>query len=274
MKIFSLGRRIAVLLFFLLILIAYSIFIEPFQIETEYLSYDYTLSDQSLTIVQFSDTHFDNFYDLKQAEKIVQAINNAQADIVVFTGDLFDKVNSYTNRDKISTYLAEINAVYGKFAVWGNHDYGGGAEKIYEQIMEESGFQVLCNEKVELNLPNSKTLTIIGLDELIFGEPDYSLLNENYTNPALLLVHEPDAVLNIAENALPFLTLTGHSHGGQVRIPFLGSPVHTVYAKAYCYKDYQLSNQSYLYVNTGLGTTTLPVRFNVKPSITVFKVTI
>ena len=274
MKIFSFGRKILVLLIFLLTLIAYSIFIEPFQIKTEYQSYDYTLSDQSLTIVQFSDTHFDNFYDLQQAEKIVTAINAANPDIVVFTGDLFDKANSYDNKDKISTYLAQINATYGKFAVWGNHDYGGGAERIFERVMEESGFQILRNEKIDLNLPNSKTLTIIGLDELLFGEPDYSLLSEGYTNPTLLLVHEPDAVLNIAEDSLPFLTLAGHSHGGQVRIPFFGSPVYTIYAQAYSYKNYQLSNQSYLYVNTGLGTTTLPIRFNVKPSITVFSVNV
>ena len=246
MKLFSLGRKTIIFLIFLLTITAYSVCIEPFQIKTEYLRYDYTLSEQSITIVQFSDTHFDNFYDLPQAEKIVQSINDLNADIVVFTGDLF--------------------------AVWGNHDYGGGAEKIYEQVLEEGGFQLLCNEKVELNLPNDKKITIIGLDELLFGEPDYSLLTGKYSNPTLLLVHEPDAVLNIAEEALPFLTLTGHSHGGQVRLPVIGSPIHTIYAKAYCYKDYQLSSQSYLYVNTGLGTTTLPVRFNVKPAVTAFEI--
>ena len=272
MKLFSLGRKTIIFLIFLLTITAYSVCIEPFQIKTEYLRYDYTLSEQSITIVQFSDTHFDNFYDLPQAEKIVQSINDLNADIVVFTGDLFDKAENYTNKNKLSGYLAQITAKYGKFAVWGNHDYGGGAEKIYEQVLDEGGFQLLCNEKVELNLPNDKKITIIGLDELLFGEPDYSLLTGKYSNPTLLLVHEPDAVLNIAEEALPFLTLTGHSHGGQVRLPVIGSPIHTIYAKAYCYKDYQLSSQSYLYVNTGLGTTTLPVRFNVKPAVTAFEI--
>ena len=90
---------------------------------------------------------------------------------------------------------------------------GGGAEKYYERIMTDGGFRVLRNEKTALNI-DGRGLSIIGLDEMIFGAPDYSLLSEPCEVPTILLTHEPDAVLKISEADLPFLTLSGHSHGG------------------------------------------------------------
>lgn len=270
MKLFRLWRKIWLFLLLTITVLTYGVFIEPYQLKTEYVTYDYTLSADSLVVVQFSDTHFDKQYDLDRAQAIVEAINAASPDIVVFTGDLFDNAKSYSHTEEIGACLAQITATYGKFAVWGNHDYGGGAENCYERIMTAGGFQVLRNEKVTIDLPGSQTLTIIGLDELLLGRPDYSLLADPPQNPTLLLVHEPDALINIAENSLPFLTLAGHSHGGQVRIPGVGSPIHNVYARTYSYKSYTVSPGHFLYVNTGLGTTTLPIRLGVIPTVTVF----
>ena len=109
---------------------------------------------------------------------------------------------------------------------------------------------------------------------MIFGAPDYTLLSAPQDEPTILLAHEPDAVLQIKEANLPFLTLSGHSHGGQVRLPIIGSPIHNIHAKIYFYKGYTLAPQHFLYVNTGLGTTDIPIRIGVTPSISVFSLAI
>ena len=272
MKIFRLRNKIIILVL-LATLLAYGCFVEPFRLKIEHLSYDYTLSDKKITVVQFSDLHLRFCYDLDQLEKIVAEINAQNPDIVVFTGDLIDKAKTYGNLENVSPYLAQIDAKYGKFAVWGNHDYGGGAEKYYERIMTDGGFRVLRNEKAALNI-DGRELSIIGLDEMIFGAPDYSLLSEPCEVPTILLTHEPDAVLKISETDLPFLTLSGHSHGGQVRLPIIGSPIHNIHAKIYFYKGYTLAPNHFLYVNTGLGTTDIPIRIGVTPSISVFSLTV
>lgn len=273
MKILRLRHKFLVIILLLTIL-CYGFFVEPYRLKIEYLSFDYTLSNDELTIVQFSDIHLRSVYDLPQLAKIVEAINKQEPDIVVFTGDLIDKAKNYNNIDQVGAYLAQINAPYGKFAIWGNHDYGGDGEKYYADILQEGGFQLLCNEEKTIFLENTKQIKIIGLDELILGHPDYTLLDNSSTIPTILLCHEPDAVVNIAQRNLPFLTLSGHSHGGQVYLPIIGSPIHNIYAKAYSYKSYTLSPQSYLYVNTGLGTTAIPIRLGVTPSISVFQLKI
>lgn len=273
MKIFRLRHKLLIFILALTIL-CYGFFIEPYRLKIEHLAYDYTLSDQELTVVQFSDVHLRSVYDLPQLAKIVEAINEQAPDIVVFTGDLIDKAKNYANIDQVSTYLAQINANYGKFAIWGNHDYGGEGEKYYADILQKGGFRLLCNESEIITLTDSKQIKIIGLDELILGQPDYTLFADAPVLPTILLCHEPDAVINIAEKNLPFLTLAGHSHGGQVYLPIIGAPIHNVYAKAYYYKSYTLSPQSHLYVNTGLGTTAIPIRIGVTPSISVFQLKI
>lgn len=273
MKILQFKHR-AVVFILVLTILCYGFFVEPYRMKIEHLSYDYTLSEQKLTFVQFSDVHLRSTYDLPQLAKIVEAINEQSPDIVVFTGDLIDKAKNYAHIDQVGSYLAQINANYGKFAVWGNHDYGGDGEKYYADILREGGFQLLCNEEKLITLDNAKQIKLIGLDELILGKPDYSLLANAPTLPTVLLCHEPDAIVNVAAKNLPFLTLAGHSHGGQVYLPIIGAPIHNVYAKAYSYKSYTLSPQSHLYVNTGLGTTAIPVRLGVTPSISVFQLQI
>ncbi len=273
MKIFRPRNKIIIFILLAAFLL-YSFLIEPFRLKIEQLSYEYTPNGQKITVVQFSDLHLRSCYDLTELAKIIEAINAQNPDIVVFTGDLLDKAESYNNLEEIGPYLAKINAKYGKFAVWGNHDYGGGAEKYYERILTDGGFRILCNEKLSLNIDDKHTLELIGLDEMIFGKPDYALLSTPPSVPTILLSHEPDTVLNISTANLPFLTLSGHSHGGQVRLPLIGSPIRNIYAKKYFYKDYTLTPEHFLYVNTGLGTTALPLRFGVAPSISVFSLAI
>lgn len=256
----------------------YAIFIEPHLLITEQIpiSSDITASktSQSLTIAQFSDTHLGFQYDLEDLEKAVAQINSAQPDIIVFTGDLIDHANSYDQIDEVSAVLAKLEAPLGKFAVYGNHDYGGGAKEHYQRILAESDFTLLINEVFTITLPNGKLICIGGLDEMMLGHPNIAAIENGFSPVAfnLLLLHEPD-ILDDFEK-LPHVALAGHSHGGQVQIPFYGPLISTAYAEKYNDGLYLIgpSEKNMLYVNTGLGTTKLPMRFANPPAITFYQI--
>lgn len=250
----------------------YAIFIEPslLTVKEVYLNIDNFNSNDELTIAQFSDTHLGFHYDLDDLEKAVEKINSLQPDLIVFSGDLIDNAHEYEDIANITPILQKLEAPLGKFAVYGNHDYGGGAMNHYQEIMIDSGFTLLVNATVPLTLNNGSTLAISGLDEAYFGEPDPDKLEEMITGYPyhLLLLHEPDIIDSFS--TLPNLALAGHSHGGQIQIPFFGPLITTRYAEKYIDGSYQLTEDSLLYVNTGLGTTRFPMRFANVPEITFF----
>lgn len=260
-----------------LLILTYSKYIEPKMLIVK----DFEINkvnnkeDNILRVVQFTDIQLGEFYTLNQLEKVVEKINNQNADIVVFTGDLIDKTSSYKDRDKVSSVLSNINAKVGKYAVWGNHDYGGGGHAYYEKIMTESGFKVLKNETVTLNIENNKCISISGLDEAMFGNPDSKSIIEkiNKTDFNLLLLHEPDLISQFNDSYIN-LALAGHSHGGQVALPFLGAIITPPIAKEYTKGFYNIDKDIKLYVNSGIGNTRLPYRFMNIPQISVFDINI
>ncbi|HBC32020.1 MAG TPA: metallophosphoesterase [Clostridiales bacterium] len=271
MKLFS---KLTGLLFLAsIILFLYARLIEPVLLTVKYENiHSNFVNDKSdnIKIIQFSDTHLSEFFGVKNLKKAVNKINNQNPHIVVFTGDLIEQYNEYEDKDNIHEIwevLSKINAPLGKYAVYGNHDYGGGAERAYKKIMENSGFQVLSNENAKIEEYN---INIIGMDDSIFGTFDkeviVNFLDEDYFN--IILSHEPDASEHFLEyNADLFLT--GHSHGGQINLPFINYTPPL--AQKYVRGMYEVDNyrQTKIYVNVGLGTSTLPMRFMATPELTV-----
>ncbi|PEY42545.1 metallophosphoesterase [Bacillus cereus] len=232
-------------------------------------------SFHGVKIVQFSDTHFGPNFSHKQQQLLVDKINQLNPDIVVFTGDLIDKFGEYTAERKYSqTILAQIHAPLGKYAVFGNHDRGGGGSYLYKEYMEKAGFAVLNNETKKIKATNGEYITISGLDDFLLGKPKIqpTLQDLRVKDFNLLLVHEPDAVDQILEYPVDF-QISGHSHGGQVQLPFIGPIITTSLANKYVEGLYSLEGRSkplQLYVNRGIGTTRMPVRFLSKPELSVF----
>ncbi|WP_338451888.1 metallophosphoesterase [Niallia oryzisoli] len=231
-------------------------------------------SFNNFKIVQFSDTHLGFQYTIKQLDKLVDRINRLQPDMVFFTGDLMDEPNKYPNSDQIIPSLSKINAPFGKFAIYGNHDHGGYGTDIYKNIMDKSGFILLQNAAQEIKLLDDSRIHLIGLDDAMLGKPDLANATVNLPPDTykILLAHEPD----IAELAIDkgiHLQLSGHSHGGQVKIPFIGALITPPYSELYYEGFYELGHAQTpltLYVNRGLGTTRLPFRFLSKPELTLF----
>lgn len=250
----------------------YAIFIEPALLDVKhiYLNIENFSTKAELTIAQFSDTHLGFQYDLVDLEKAVEKINALQPDIIVFSGDLIDNAQKYGDITNISPILQKLQAPLGKFAVYGNHDYGGGAMKHYQQIMAESGFTLLSNTTQKIKLTDGSLIGIGGLDESYFGKPDPELLEKELLKYPyqILLLHEPDLIEKF--NTVPNLAMAGHSHGGQVTIPLIGSVITTRDAEKYWAGSYHLNQNSLLYVNTGLGTTRIPMRFANIPEITLY----
>lgn len=268
----------------MVLLISSSIFyafkIEPYrlQVNSYNLSNGGTLED-TVKIVQISDIHLKEDYSIKELNKIVNKLNRLNPDLVIFTGDLYDNYGEYNNDEEVISQLSKIDAKYGKLAVWGNHDYGGGGAMAYEEIMERSGFKILNNESSIVNLESGKSISISGIDDAMLGNPIlYNNTDNEIADYSILMSHEPDSAVDYMNNNYN-LILCGHSHGGQIDIPFIPQIQKrainvTTHASLYDDGLYDIDNENKtkFYVNTGLGTTHISARFGVVPEIAEFNI--
>lgn len=222
-------------------------------------------------IIQFSDTHIGFHYTLEQFNELVEQINAFQPDLIVFTGDLVDKPDQYHWDNHLTKALKNLKAKHGKFWIYGNHDHGGYGTDIIQDVMEQAEFTLLKNSHTVIEKNNDR-FVLAGLDDVILGQPDLTetLKNVNHNLFTILLAHEPD----YADQVIDFpvdVQLSGHSHGGQVRFPFIGDLYTPAYAEKYIQGKYTFNNEKLtLYVNSGIGTTRLPYRFLCKPEIHVY----
>lgn len=230
--------------------------------------------ENQLKIVQFTDTQLGEYYNLKDLERAVKKINEENADIVVFTGDLIDHAAKYQELYDVAPVLSKIEAKLGKYAVYGNHDIGGGAERYYEDIMNEAGFEVLENSSTTIQV-NNETIRILGGDEAMIGWHDARITTEGIDEEDinLLLLHEPDLIDDYVRYPID-LALSGHSHGGQVALPVVGPIVKNHLAEKYNKGLYSIDNErkTKLYVSSGLGNTKLPFRLGNIPVIESFNI--
>jgi predicted MPP superfamily phosphohydrolase len=252
----------------------YARYIEPHQLEINRYNINSPLIPKGfneIKILQFSDTHIGHYYNKEHFKELITAINEQEADMVFFTGDLIDAPDLYENPSQLIPLLSAINAPLGKFSIYGNHDHGGYGTESYKQIMEQSGFELLVNSSTSISI-NEESITIAGLDDYMLGRPDFEqtlrpIPEGEYT---ILLAHEPD-VAKISHSYPVHLQLSGHSHGGQIKLPLYGAIVTPPYANDYVEGFYEIGSiPLILYVNRGLGTTRVPLRFLSKPEISIF----
>lgn len=225
-------------------------------------------SFRDFKIVQFSDTHIGFHYTLEQLKEVVDRINRMNPDLILFTGDLVDRPNAYEWNGKIVEVLKKLQAPHGKYWIYGNHDHGGYGTDIVKKKMDEGGFQLLQNDHTVIKKEQSSFI-LAGVDDLMLGKPDMekTLQGADSDSFVLLMVHEPDYADEVANYPVD-VQLSGHSHGGQVQIPFFGYLVTPPYAEKYVEGRHTIGNLD-LYVSRGLGTTRLPYRFLCKPEITI-----
>lgn len=272
-------RKKSLMIFILLIglLLIYARYIEPSMLKVKEYKIDTIEVDDTLNglkIVHFSDIHYGMTIGEKELIKIIDKINSLKPDLVIFTGDLTEDnsvVDSTTKKILIEN-LKNINANLGKYAIIGNHDY---ENKYYESIFLDSEFTYLNNNYDLIYNKSNNPILIYGLDDVIFGSPDITKLDDPILQEIpykIVLVHEPDYIEKFVYKYDVDLVLSGHSHNGQVRIPFIGATVLPIGSKN-LYEEYYNINNTDIYISNGIGTSTLKFRFNSIPSINFYRIT-
>ncbi len=228
---------------------------------------------EGLVACQLSDLHVDRDEDLERLVLAVSAVNAQQPDLVFLTGDYF--TGPQTMRRYLAGFRAALSALaprLGVFAVAGNHDHWSSVERIFEAL-EQAGVRVLANQSHRLHV-RGESLVVVGIDDLWSrrAEPSRAFAQVRPGECTLVLAHNPDTAL-YARHLHPGVMLSGHTHGGVVRLPFYGSPLKLLrigkqfYAGLHRYRDF------YIYTNRGLGTYWLRIRINCRPEVSRFHLT-
>jgi predicted MPP superfamily phosphohydrolase len=227
-----------------------------------------------LVACQISDFHVDREEDLARLQRAVETINRQHPDFVFLTGDYFsgpDTMRRYI--DDFRRALADLNPKFGVFAIAGNHDHWSSFGMISEAL-RKSGARVFANEHERLKV-KGENLVVVGIDDLWSrrAEPSRAFHGVKSDDCTIVLAHNPDTAL-YARHLGPGVMLSGHTHGGVVRIPYYGSVIRSIlrigkdyYAGLNRYSDF------YIYTNRGLGTFWVRIRINCRPEISRFSLT-
>ena len=224
--------------------------------------------DPPLRVVQVSDIHSGLFMTPTRMRRYAEAVQQLRPDLFVMTGDFIS--NSIAYLAPCVKEMARVKARYGSFAVLGNHEHWHGEPEEVIAIFEEAGITVLQNAHRLLQTDRGP-VALAGIDDLRFGKPDLEQALEGLDQslPTILLSHRPEIFPQAAARNIA-LTLSGHYHGGQVKVSLLGLELSLArLLTPYPEGLYRLGG-SRLYVNRGLGTTGAPVRINAPPEITLF----
>ena len=230
-----------------------------------------------IKVVHFSDLHYNRAITISKVKSIIEEINFINPDIVVFTGDLIDMDASLSDKDynDLTNLLLKIDAKYGKYAVMGNHDYDKDKEKVIS-VYNESNFKFLDNDYEIIYNKDNEKIFVGGLNTVSYKQDDLDKTMKYFTDNddiayKIILVHEPDISDEIVKNYDVNLILAGHSHNGQVRLPYIGAFYKPPYAKKY-YDNYYDINGTDLYISSGIGVSKLNYRLWNHPSINFYRI--
>ena len=228
-------------------------------------------------IVQISDFHYDDIFSVVPLRKAIDVVNQLQPDVVVLTGDFVTSPVSDSRRgsgrraakriEPCSLLLAQIRARSATLAVLGNHDLDTDPAHI-TAVLQSHAIPVLRNRSVPLER-DGKRLWLSGVDDVLAGKADLGLALKGIPpdEPVVLLAHEPDWADYVAHHPVD-LQLSGHSHGGQVRLPLIGALYLPKLGRKYPWGLRRIGPLT-LYTNAGIGTIRVPMRLNCPPEITL-----
>ena len=235
-----------------------------------------------LTVVQLSDFHRGPHVSAEEVRHSVEMANALEADLIVLTGDYVYQKAGYSA--DCAQELGGLRAGYGVFAVLGNHDVWTGPDEVAGNL-SGAGIRVLRNEGVPVEI-GGVDLWLAGVEDTGYAGTSFgdfraiwqataaelgrTLAGIPAGAPRILLVHNPDFCEMLPEGRVD-LIVCGHTHGGQVRLPFIGPPiVPSCFGRKYA-GGLVDGQRAPIYVNRGIGLIAPPVRFNCRPEITVLR---
>lgn len=250
---------------------AYARLVEPYNYwisETDVFIRDLSERFENFRITQLTDIHHSRILGLDEVRRVVALAQQTKPDMFVLTGDYTTTYRRFI--EPCAEALAPLSAPEGVWAVLGNHDHYTDPE-LTTRALERQHIAVLNNAHTTLQRgPDS--LQLSGIDDWSWNATDWpsAFAGLNTKTPTILLSHQP-TVLDLEQTQNVSLILSGHTHGGQVRIPFVGAPVR--YASSDLKYDRGLFRRgaTQLYVSSGTGVIGLPVRFGVRPEIAVLR---
>lgn len=227
-----------------------------------------------LRIAQISDIHLGGWMNLGRFQRVADLIVAQKPDVLLITGDFLlgyhFTATAWGFLKDLSKVLSPLAKSIPTFAVLGNHDYRMNPKAV-RQMLSSSGVTDLTNTVVTLTR-EGQNLHLCGIDDVWFGdvrlEDVTTRLNDN--SAAILLAHEPDFADTSAATGKFDLQISGHTHGGQVVLPFYGPPLLPHLGHKYPSGLYKVGNM-FQYTNRGVGMHALSVRFNCPPEITIFE---
>jgi len=237
----------------------------------EYVIKNKNLTDEyyGLKIVHITDIHYGRITHEKELNNLVEKVNKTKPDIIVFTGDLIDKDYKITSEesDKISTILSKMNASVGKYAVNGEHDNISN----WNLIIGNADFKLLNNQYETIYLNDSKYILLSGVDvnNIDLTKSEEIINSNNKPIYSILLLHKPDYIKNINTKNYN-LILAGHSHNGQIRLPFIGPVSLPKGSKKYYNPHYSIGDTE-LYISGGIGCSSYNFRLLNKPSFNLYR---
>jgi hypothetical protein len=250
--------------------LAYARWIEPGRVEMRSIPIRLSRLAQnfhSYRIAHISDIHMGGWMTRTRLHPIVTRINALQPDLIAITGDFIDR-SAGEVIDDLTGPLRCLQAKDGVIAVLGNHDYYYGANGV-RQVLSTCGITDLSNRVQPIRRGDS-ALYIAGVDDVVEHRDRLDAVLDQLPDdgPAMLLVHEPDFADISAATGCFDLQLSGHTHGGQVRLPLIGSPILPSHGKRYP-DGLACAGKMQVYTNRGLGMIAPYVRFGVRPEVAI-----
>lgn len=254
--------------------LSYGYNIEPHQIRVERVNIQLPRlpgAFDGMTIAHLSDLHMGPYVSEEHLRGAVRMTNALKPEAILLTGDL---VNSHWRYIQPCTEIVSgFDAPLGVYTVLGNHDYWVGYLELTISLLKKKGVTLLRNHAVPITRGRS-TLYFVGIDDLWLRLANVRQALEGVPRNAckIALMHEPDFA-DIAAQSEIDLQLSGHSHGGQVRLPYFGPLILPKYGEKYPMGYYQVGNFTQLYTTRGVGVLPPAVRFNCPPEITLITLT-
>jgi len=220
-----------------------------------------------LRVLLVSDIHCGIFLKPESLEKIIGSLMELEPDLVAISGDIVTGHSSEVN--KFLDILAPLSsAPLGTWYCYGNHDYFGGDPEDIRRNLKSIGIGTLKNDSVLLTHGES-SFVLGGIDDRILGAPDWEKMSSQYGAPHLLLAHNPDFFYEAEARRVP-LMLSGHTHGGQIRLPGR-API--LRQSRFCLDEGTFSfRSSLLVVSRGLGSVGLPWRWGADPEAVLIEI--
>ncbi|MBM4177319.1 metallophosphoesterase [Candidatus Gribaldobacteria bacterium] len=266
-------KILASLFLVFLLFFVWARFVEPkiLLVKREFLPPERTaLTDLPIKIALVSDIHYGVYSNAPSLKRIVEKINQQEPDLVLFLGDFVFQAK----KEKVQGMFEQLKNLQAPgFAVLGNHDVGlKGEIDVKKELSQElsQSVKLLNNEMIEIEI-KGKVINLIGLSDFLEGRTNFALLSDLSAEKFnLVLQHNPDAVYSFPYNSRVDLVVSGHTHAGQVRLPYF----YKVFLPSRFGLEKGLYNVNSVrtFVTSGVGVAGLPFRFLMPPEIVILTI--